>query len=271
MRTLYLGLLTWFALGRPALADKAHATLAVRGPVTVHLELAAADLDVQVSQGREVSIDVDDAPRQGVELALRGPDRVEVTFGGRARLSSGDVHLRMPRGSHLEVATLSGDMRLRGTYGQVRARTLSGDIDMEAATGAELQTISGDVTLGAVSGAVRIKTVSGDAIVTATGTAPPQLEFESTSGDLRWSGLCGARCRVTAATVSGDLELLLDGKSSFELRFQSHSGDLGDRLGLSGLPPPRDRPGIDARGRFGGGAGVVEARTYSGDLQLRKR
>jgi hypothetical protein len=259
-------------LATPARAsdDKVRASLAVRGPVTVHIETASADLFVDVQAARQVDISVDDGPVRKVQLSQRGPDRVEVTFDGRGRLPSGEARVRVPKGSHLELTTLSGDMRLRGTLGQLRCRSLSGDIHVEAATGAELQTISGDVIMGQVTGAVRIKTVSGDARLAMPNGTVPQLEFETTSGDLRWSGSCGARCRISAATMSGDVDLSLDPKSSFELRFQSHSGEISDRLGLSGLPPEQDTPGIDARGKYGGGAGVIQCHTYSGDVELRK-
>jgi DUF4097 and DUF4098 domain-containing protein YvlB len=247
------------------------ATLPVRGPVTVHLELAAGDLEVEAQPIRQVTITVDDAPSGKVELSARGPERVEVSFDGKGRLANGSARLQVPKGSNLEIVSLSGDVRLRGVLGQARCRSLSGDIDVEVATGADLQTISGDITIRTVTGPVRIKTVSGDARVNMPSGFPAQLEYETTSGDLRWTGNCSARCRVAAASVSGDVDLHLDPKSSFELRFQSHSGDLSDRLGLSGLPPPSDLPGIDARGRYGSGAGVIECRTFSGDVELRKR
>jgi DUF4097 and DUF4098 domain-containing protein YvlB len=271
MRILVIAMAALAARAAEADDDEVRASLAVRGPVTVHLETASADLEVEVHAARQVDLVVEDAPIRKAELKQSGPDRVDISFDGRGRLSTGSARLRVPKGSHLELTTLSGDIRLRGAFGQLRCRSLSGDIEADAATGAELQTISGDVVLRSVTGPVRIKTVSGDARVWMPNGSVPQLEFETTSGDLRWAGTCGAHCRVSAASMSGDVDLQLDPKSSFELRFQSHSGEISDRLGLSGLPPPQDGPGIDARGKYGGGAGVIQCHTYSGDVDLRKR
>src|SRR5204863_907612 len=96
-----------------------------------------------------------------------------------------------------------------------------------------------------------------------------QLDFETTSGDLRWTGGCGPRCRLTAATVSGDLSFRVDPSSSFELRFQTYSGDLQDRVGLTGVQ--LGRRGLARPARYGAGEGVVDCRTFSGDLRLERR
>jgi DUF4097 and DUF4098 domain-containing protein YvlB len=248
-------------------AAAATATLAVSRPVTVQLETASGDVVVKVEASRQVRVTVkDDVDR--VALELHG-DRVEATFDGRHRLSSGTVHLEVPRGTRVELSTISGDVRIDGLGGEVRCRSLSGDVHIDGASAADVQTISGDVRIRGTPGPLRIKTVSGDGQVGVVPGPAAQLEFESTSGDLVWSGGCGAHCRITAATVSGDLSFRLDPRSSFELRYQTHSGDLDDHLGLAGAAV--GSRGLERPARYGGGDGVIDCRTFSGDLSLERR
>jgi hypothetical protein len=254
--------------------DRVSATAAVPGPVTFRLETVSADVEVRTSSRNQVSITIDDAPVRSVTLVRRGQDRMEASFGGRSRLTSGEVRLELPRGSHLDLATVSGDARVAGIGGEVRFRTMSGEVDISGASSAEVRTISGDVIVRGTPGPARIKTVSGDVTVGPVPGPAAQLDFETTSGDLRWVGRCGARCRLAAQTVSGDLDFELDRASSVEVKFQSHSGDVEDQLGIGAGKRDDDESehhGLDVRGRYGRAEGVIECRTYSGDLRLSKR
>jgi DUF4097 and DUF4098 domain-containing protein YvlB len=242
------------------------ATRAVAGPVTVQIETSSADVEIRGEAARQVTVTVDDADVDQVALVLHGTDRIEPTFDGSHRLGSGRVRLQVPRGSRIELSTMSGDVRIDGLGGEVRCRSLSGDVHIEGASAAEVQTVSGDLSIKGTPGALRIKTVSGDVQVGLVPGPAAQLDFETTSGDLRWSGTCGARCRLAAATVSGDLSFALDPRSSFELRFQTYTGDLDDQLGITGLA--RGRRGLEKPARFGNGEGVVDCRTFSGDVRI---
>jgi DUF4097 and DUF4098 domain-containing protein YvlB len=252
--------------------DRVTATATVRGPVTFRLETVSADVDVRPARGNQVTITVDEAPGPNLTLVRRGEDRLEASFQGRTRLSSGDVKLELPRGSHLDLVTVSGDVRVSGVGGRVRFQTMSGEVDITGAQAAEVRSISGDVTLRSVPGPVRVKTVSGDVVVGVVPGPGAELDFETTSGDLRWAGRCGAGCRLVAQTVSGDLDLELDRASSVDVKFQSHSGDLSDHLGVVGGEHNRqERRSVELRGRYGKGEGVIDCRTHSGDLRLGKR
>ena len=159
---------------------------------------------------------------------------------------------------------------MRDLGGEAMVRSLSGDVSVSGAIGVDLRTISGDARVEG-QGAMRVKTVSGDVEVRDTGLKSTTVELESTSGDIRWSGSCGPGCRLGAGTVSGDIELGLDPGSSFAFTMQSHSGELEDELGLQVTRSGGRRRGADVQGRYGRGEGAIACRTFSGDVQLRKR
>ncbi len=239
--------------------------------VTIRVETSSGDVEVVGHREQKVVVEAEEAEEGSVKLVPRDKNTLEVTFEGRGSFASGGVRLRVPAGSILDVRTQSGDVRMRDLGGEARVRTLSGDISVTGAVGAALHTVSGDLRVEG-AGVTRAKTVSGDVDVRElrAGSAIT-VDLESTSGDLHWSGTCGAGCRLTAASVSGDVVLALDARSSFRLTQQSHSGELQDGLGLQTIRAADRRRGSDVEARYGKGEGSIDCRTFSGDARLSKR
>jgi hypothetical protein len=270
-----LVLLSWpvaFAHAQPAPESgggKRTARLAVKGPVTLKLETMSADVEVAAGRSGQVTVVQEDDDEGEVRLLQRAEDRVEVDGAGGRGVTSGNLRIELPPGSHLDLSTVSGDVAVRGLNGDVRCRTMSGDVRVDGASNVELKTVSGDIRADAVAGAARIKTVSGD-VTLRSRSAAPQVDFESTSGDLEFSGGCGAKCRLSAGSVSGTLVLHLAPASSFELSHDSHSGDFEDGLGAQITRRERRFGTLSVRAHYGKGEGVIETRTFSGEVRLTK-
>jgi DUF4097 and DUF4098 domain-containing protein YvlB len=248
------------------------ASASVKGPVTLRLATLAADVEMVAGGDKQVRALLSDGDGQGVAVVAVAEDRVELQFGGHRQLRNGRLRVELPRRSALEVTTVSGSLRVTATAGDVRFRSMSGDVAVSGVVGVDVSTVSGEIAVREAAGPVRVKTVSGDVRASSAQGPSAQLEFASTSGDLAWSGVCGAHCRVTAQTVSGDVELRFDPRSSFDLCFQSHSGDLGDELQMTMVRSGQKHgPGTDLESRYGKGEGVVELRSFSGDVRIRKR
>jgi DUF4097 and DUF4098 domain-containing protein YvlB len=248
------------------------AALAVNGPVTFRLNAQAGDIEVTTGDKPQVLVTIKDAPAENIALHLLG-DRVEVSFAGHSQLRRGKMHVELPRGSRVDLSSMSGDVTVQKLSGEARVRTMSGDVKLAGVGKVDVQTISGDARIDDASGPVRLHTVSGHAVITATSSAP-QLEFQSASGDLDWSGLCARDCHVSAETVSGVVRLAVDPKSSFELSYTSHSGEMRDELSLSVKHAPRRKHGMLGgwlEATYGKGEGVIEADAFSGNLVMKKK
>jgi hypothetical protein len=249
------------------------ASLGVKGPVTFRLSLQGGDIDVVSTDKKQVSVRVDG--NSDVSLYAFG-DRVEPRFkNNRHSFRNGKMHVELPVGSRLEVASMSGDVTAKG-IAEAHLRTLSGDIHVSQVGKADIQSISGDVTVDDASGPVRLHTVSGKATLTMSRNATPQVEFQSASGSLDFKGACGRDCRLAAETVSGDLRLALAPSSSFALNYSSHSGELRDgldlqvrRSGSGGSMMRHSRNTLS--GTFGKGEGTIDADAFSGNLVLVKQ
>jgi len=247
------------------------AILPVKGPVTFQVRAQAGDIEVVASDKRQVSVTLTGAAAEDIALFAFG-DRVEPSFRGRRTLRRGRLRVELPRGSRLDLASMSGDVTAE-RIGDVRIRTMSGDVKLSGVAKTDVQTISGDARIEDASGPVRLHTVSGNGTVTTSGPAP-QVEFHSASGGLDWSGACGKDCHLCAETVSGDLRLTLDPKSSFELSYTSHSGELRDELNLMVKRAPKRKHGMTTgwlEATFGKGEGVIEADAFSGTLVVKRK
>jgi len=247
------------------------ATLQVKGPVTFQVRAQAGEVEVIATDKRQVSVTLSDAPAEDIALYAFG-DRVEPAFRGRRTLRRGKLRVELPRGSRLDVASMSGDVTAQ-RIGDVRIRTMSGDVKLAGVGKVDLQMISGDARIEDVAGPVRLHTVSGHAVVATSGAAP-QVEFQSASGGLDWAGICARDCHLSAETVSGELRLNVDPKSSFELSYTSHSGELRDEVNLAVKRAPKRKHGMSSgwlEATFGKGEGVIEADAFSGSLVVKRK
>lgn len=189
---------------------------------------------------------------------------LELFRGGRVAV---DLDIRVPRETHVEASTVSGDLALSGVRGQH-----------------EVKSVSGEVTLDDVQGPLRVRTVSGD--VSATGYAG-RLEANSVSGEIEFE-----RSRVRTpdvVTVSGDVSihsLALRDDAAAEGRVKTVSGDVTlaladadaelDYKTVSGDALVEVVARIEKEGRrdrrivVGGGGPSFRVKTVSGDLKLRR-
>jgi hypothetical protein len=250
---------------------KDSATLAVKGPVTFRIAAQGGSVEVITSDKQQVSVHLEGHEGTDVSLYSYG-DRVEPRFRNRRSLRSGKLKVELPRGSRLEVESMSGDVSAQ-RLGEAKIRTLSGDVKLSQVGKLDVQSISGDVVVDDASGPVRLHTVSGKATLSMRNQAP-QVEFQSASGSFDFKGACGKDCHLSAATVSGDLKLALAAQSSFELSYSSHSGELRDGLDLSVKKGTHSRHSSSRgslEGTYGKGEGVIEADAFSGNLTLSKQ
>ena len=250
------------------------ATLAVKGPVTFRLRVQAGEAEVVASDKPQVAVTIQGVPRSRDLQLLQFGDRIEARIAGSAQLRNGAMRVELPKGSTVDFDSSSGDLTVQGVGGDVRVHTLSGDVKIAGARNADVQSISGDVNVGVTGPRLRLKVVSGNAVAT---TADPavQLNFESASGNLEWTGVCAKGCRLSTQTVSGQIKLQPDAsKSSFELSYASHSGDLRDDLNLQVKRAPKRKhggPGGWLEAVYGKGEGVIECDAFSGDLIVGKK
>jgi DUF4097 and DUF4098 domain-containing protein YvlB len=141
-----------------------------------------------------------------------------------------DIDVKVPKSMVVSAHSVSGNVRVVGAEGSVRAGSVSGDVRMEQlrASSVRASSVSGDVTIGILAltgeGSLNFTSVSGDVIAELPKNIDADISMRSVSGEL-----------------DSDFPLTLNGRMS--------------------------RSGIEAR--IGRGGRELEIRTVSGDVRLR--
>ena len=129
-----------------------------------------------------------------------------------AKNASGDVSIDVDAGE-LDVATASGDIRVRAVAGTARLKVASGDISLDHVAGSlDVISASGDVRATGVGGDVAVKSASGDVSVATVGGS---LSSSSASGDLKIGRLDGGDAEIR--TLSGDVVIGIPPRRRIEL------------------------------------------------------
>jgi hypothetical protein len=237
------------------------------------------DDDVRAAQGTRVEFAgerlVIKSPKQGLRLGRRG--------------GSVDVTIELPAGSNVDGTAGAadfdcdgqlGDCRLRTASGRIRvdragalsAKTASGDVSVELATGhADIATSSGDVRLRELNRTAVVKSASGN---TWVGRAGGDLRIGAASGSI---AVDCAHTSVGAKTASGSVRVGEVVRGSVVL--ETHAGDLevGIREGTAAwldlsAVAGRVRNDLDEADAPDPAAPTVEvsARTTAGDVTVRR-
>lgn len=246
-----------------------------RPEVSVHANLGADVDHVELTseQGRTI-----------VKVLLRAHVMTSFFSGGG---KDTQLRVQIPRGSELDVSTVSADVTSDGVQGVQRLHTVSGDIAAELGPAdLELKTVSGDVklrghgqparlTVGTVSGDVHLDhgagalegtTVSGE--FTASLDSARSVRVHSTSGDLRIDARLDRDAEFEAQTVSGDVKVHAPAEGGFQYDVATLSGDISDCFDAPAERTSRYGPGRSLRGTRGAGGARLRLRTMSGDIQL---
>jgi len=238
--------------------------------VSVHSNLSG-DID---------NVDVrSDSGRTSIKVRMHG---FSYGFGGEA-----DLDIKIPKGSELDVTSVSAEVISNGVVGMQRLKTVSGSIRAEIGPGdAEAKTVSGEIVLRgdgkpvavhatSISGSIRLEHGAGDLeATTISGDLSVQLDpgrtirMRNTSGGISIQGKLTKDADVDAQTVSGEVRLHGPAENGYEYEVSTFSGDIRDCFNVKPEKTSVYGPGERLNGTLGKGGGHVRIKTMSGSVDL---
>ncbi len=293
----------------PETTDKFSRTFKVAKGASLDLANLSGDVVVTVGTGGEIVIDAVkrvrgrdgstakqqlDAVR--IEAAERAAGRIEVRTIYPERLNSRvsvNFAVRVPADAAVTLKSISGDVRVTGVAGELRAETVSGNVTATDAARLSLaKSVSGDVSVSGVStdGPVTLGSVSGDLLakglkaksldagtvsgnVTLSGATLDRVTAKSISGDIVYDGSLNRGGHYELKAHSGDVRLTIADGVGFELDASSFSGNVRSDMPVTmksfGSEDRRSRRTL--RGSFGDGSAYLQLTTFSGDIVIAKR
>lgn len=244
----------------------------LEGVRVIQVLSVSGDLEIEAAGAEDalvISGDDEDAP----DVSREG-DRLTV----RTRVAN--LKLRIPASRKLEVDSVTGEVRVRGSCERVEVHTTSGDVHVEGASDlVKVNTLSGDISAVGASKNVKIETTSGDVRVegargdvdlrTTSGeliiadSSAHRLDAQTVSGDFRYSGKLVADAAISVRAVSGDVRFEIGGPLDAHVEARTRSGEVR----IEGMPHEDEQTRRVER-MFGRGGANLRAITFSGDITI---
>jgi hypothetical protein len=163
-----------------------------------------------------------------------------------AKVLSGDLKVKVPHSTGLNVNSVSGDLRVKNTSGKCELHTVSGDVELRRMKGTiDVATTSGDIKTRDIEGKCHIVSISGDI----------DLGFRA-----QLAGLVETRSGDVIVWVPSDASVLLEAEIVNE-------GDITNAV--EGVHRKVDDKPHHVKLGFGKQQNHLWVRCRSGDIELR--
>lgn len=274
-------------------------------PIRLAIDISVGDVTIVASDRHDVTVDV--RPRSAAragdvraaettaidfrvdQLTVRGPKSATWSLFGFGRGDAVDVTVGMPTGSHADVETLAGAIRIDGRIGDGRFRIGDGAVRLADVFNLGVETGRGEVVVREVlgrldvatgSGVVRIGAVAGPATVknshgsTEIGRVGSDLRINSAHGDIVVGRVEGS---LVAKTAYGNIRVDQVARGTVQLDTAYGRIEVGVRAGTAAWLDAHTAYGrvrntlTGDDGAPGGGATAeIRARTSYGDITVRR-
>jgi len=209
LRTLVLMLL---AVGTLTLAGESiHETVEASRNGKVEIDNLAGSVRVTGWDRNEVEITGTlGKGTERLDVQQRG-DRVIIEVilpsGRNIRVEGTELEIRVPRGSELEVSTISASIEVSDVDGSLELGSVSGGVRVEGAPeDVEIGNVSGRITVNARLDRGEFSTVSGIIEAVLDLTSSSRVEFNSVSGSIELTVPRGLGADFDVSTFSGHID-----------------------------------------------------------------
>jgi DUF4097 and DUF4098 domain-containing protein YvlB len=258
----------------------------------VYIENIVGSVEVVGWDREEISIEGylgDDVEELKFETGKR-KSYIEVEYPRRGRnLDDGaELVIKVPRGSRLDIETVSASVTVSGVEGAIEAESVSGRVEvMGGGKVVEASSVSGtvlvesgarEIVVESVSGKVKLRGEKADVRASTVSAAIDLvmdqflgLEVETVSGDIEASGELHGKGDFAFDSVNGNITLVVPGDTSAEFQVTTFNGGIDNEFGQKARRTSRYAPGKELEFSVGGGDAEVEINSFNGNIRIKKR
>jgi len=263
-------------------APQTDTTFAVAQGTRLRMNNQGGDIIVRAWDRSQIRVQANHSRRTSVVVTQSG---AVVELGARSSRGPGnmvDYQITVPAWMPLELGgmyayidvegvrgsviaeTLEGDITIKAPADQVKASTTNGKISVEGARGrVEVHSTSESIRVVDVQGDLLVEGVSGNILL--GGIRARTVEAETLSGNVIYEGSLVDGGRYLFLTHSGNISLSVAEATNATISTAIGSGRVSATFPL----PTSERPGRRRQTfRLGSGSAVVEAETFSGNVQM---
>lgn len=184
-----------------------------------------------------------------------------------ASTMSGDVTCE-DIGGDLKAKTMSGDVIVTGAKNGANCSTMSGTVEVDNVIGdVKLHSVSGNVLANEIKGSVDARTVSGSVVLTNI-TDADEIEASALSGKVKYEGDLASNGYYHLKSHSGRVEFIVPSNAAFDLEARTFSGSINSDFDITVRGKIQKK---SLSGSVNGGGAEVELKTFSGNVYLKKK
>jgi hypothetical protein len=183
--------------------------------------------------------------KDSLKIEVRMPEKHH--YSGESNLV-----LRLPKGSRIDVETVSGDIRVSGMKARVQLNSVSGSLEIKGSpTEVKLNTVSGDIDLD-----------DGESLENA--------DLNSVSGALKAHLRFHPGGSFRFETVSGSITLHLPAGVNADFEVSTFSGSITSDFGDKPAKTSQYLPSQELEFKAGNGGARVKVNAFSGPVRILK-
>jgi len=199
--------------------------------------------------------------------------------------------LKVPRNVVLDrIESVSGNIKISGVDGRITARTVSGRVHAVDITGRSTinsvsgnviagnikgdivaASVSGNVQISQIQGCVQASSVSGSVFIENNSPSDNDLIASAVSGSIRFDGRLDPDGQYDIKSHSGTVTLNLPVNSNFVIDASTSTGSIKSDFDIrENEKAQKTGKAKVLAGVVGSGGPIVDLRTYSGNILIRK-
>jgi hypothetical protein len=230
-------------------------TFECSGPITANIATGSGDVTIGASETSTIEVTLSvkdagmahlldealvkfDAQKQVLEVRSRTHDSMSAVRGLKSVIrhsnwfdfgeSGPDVHIALPEGSTVEVATASGETDIIGNLASASVASASGGVRVADEVGSlDMKTASGDVTTAKVRERLTCHSASGNVRCEGVGA---KTKIRTASGSVRL--IAEVSSEISVQTVSGNVSVTVARGLEVDVDATSISGRLSSTMPL---------------------------------------
>ena len=216
----------------------------------------------------------------------------KTTANGDECLNGADIEIDVPRNAVVNVKNNESETTIE-SVGKVRVENVGGGIFLnDIAGGVDATTYEGDVTIAKSSGAITLSSTTGNIVafdlapseigdifkahtnsgaITLQNIEHRQLEINSNSGSLKFTGEFQNGGQYKFGTQNGSISLVIPATSSCKINAVYGYGKFDSEFKLNILTENNSSKTQSIAASMGAGDATLNLTTYSGAIRIRKK
>ncbi len=195
---------------------------------------------------------------------------IEVVLPRRAKdVEDTDLVVEVPRGSNLDISTVSASIDVSGVEGAHDLESVSGNVALEAAARSlDAETVSGRIRAEGVAGEFEGSSVSG--AIEIVNCRVERATAETVSGSVTFDSDLEQDASVAIESTSGSVRVKLSERADASVAIETFSGSIANEFDAEVIEP-KIGPGRSCEFEIGGGGSEVRIKNFSGGVSVGKR